>query len=450
MARSKFSFSKEDSLEPLAPNWFLLIFLAITPLQSLYLRLGSLGAGINLLNLLLLFAFLTWRSRKEFTIPTATSCNVPLILFGLSYCFGLVMRLSTLGSIDFYVIQRLKDTLMPLLVFFIVLNTVRDKEGILKVLIATWLPLPLMFVQFARQFADVGTWHYSNKLRNVVSTFEGLGSNEIAAFFAAYGVFCLVFAFIIDSVKIRVTLFVLAAMNAYCVMFSYSRGSWLAFVAGLALGGWYMNRKIAITVIPIAFVFGGALLPFLPVSVQERVTTIFVDDESERDNSAESRFVLWGIAWEEFKKSPIVGRGYRTFVEANPWRKDTHGYYMKLLAEFGLVGFSIFMILFWRTFKAARYLSVSSQDPLFRALGTAMVGCIGVFAIGNIFGDRMSHYPLAMYFWSYLALILRAIKLEEESPAAVQQAPAKQKFSLQTARRKDVQPSRPISPQPGR
>jgi len=42
-----------------------------------------------------------------------------------------------------------------------------------------------------------------------------------------------------------------------------------------------------------------------------------------------------------------------------------------------------------------------------------MLGCITTFLIGNMFGDRFSHYPLVTYFWVYLALVLRALFLCE-------------------------------------
>jgi len=150
----------------------------------------------------------------------------------------------------------------------------------------------------------------------------------------------------------------------------------------------------------------------MPVSVQERFSTIFVDKESERDESAESRFVLWGIAMNEYVKSPITGIGFHVFHHVNPYRgKDTHNYFVKILTEQGIVGITVLLVIFYYSTKLSLLLYRTSSDPLFKALGLGMLGAITAFFIGNMFGDRMSHYPISAYFWTYLALVQRALLL---------------------------------------
>ena len=76
--------------------------------------------------------------------------------------------------------------------------------------------------------------------------------------------------------------------------------------------------------------------------MQERFDSISVEEEAERDVSAQSRFVFWGLAYKQFLDNPIIGKGVLTFKESypeeNPEKKDTHNYYMKLLAENGIIG----------------------------------------------------------------------------------------------------------------
>ena len=49
-----------------------------------------------------------------------------------------------------------------------------------------------------------------------------------------------------------------------------------------------------------------------------------------------------------------------------------------------------------------------------KLLGIGFFGVVVSFAIGNIFGDRFSHYPLSAYFYVYLAISLRALILTRE------------------------------------
>lgn len=181
---------------------------------------------------------------------------------------------------------------------------------------------------------------------------------------------------------------------------------------------WHTKKKLLVFLIPLTFLFGGIAINFLPYSVQERFESIFVEQESERDESAQSRFVFWGIAIDQFFKNPIVGHGYQTFIVANPYHMDTHNYYLKLLAEQGVIGFIIFIVLLWRAAKVGRSLYDETDDPLYKALGIGLLGIVVSLAFGNIFGDRYTHYPLSAYFYVYMALALRALILTRESNPA--------------------------------
>jgi len=154
----------------------------------------------------------------------------------------------------------------------------------------------------------------------------------------------------------------------------------------------------------------------MPVSVQERFSTIFVEDESERDESALSRFVLWDIAMNEYIKSPITGIGFHVFHHVNPYGgKDTHNYFVKILTEQGIIGITVLIIIFYQSTKLSLKLFRSSNDSLFKAIGLGMLGAITAFFIGNMFGDRMSHYPVSAYFWTYLALVQRALIINKKT-----------------------------------
>lgn len=188
----------------------------------------------------------------------------------------------------------------------------------------------------------------------------------------------------------------------------------VSFLGGLAIMGWCFNKKAAVAAGVAVMIFSSALLTIFPVSVQERFSTIFVEEGEERDRSAESRFVIWEVAFKKYKDSPVFGIGFHSFHHVNPYEgKDTHNYFVKVLTEQGAVGLLILLVIFWRSLVASRSLFYRTSDPLFKALGLGMLGCITTFMIGNMFGDRFSHYPLVTYFWVYLALVLRALCLCE-------------------------------------
>lgn len=400
---------------PIRPNWPLLLFVAMIPLQNIYIgKVPSLGAGLNFINIMIFLSLIVWKTRPECALPTDTKLHAPLYaymaIFVCSSLYG-ILYLGVLGDKHFL---ALKDQLLPMFLFFVVLNSVRHRRGIVWMITATSLPLPYMFYVFRSQLSWFMSWHYTDEMRLVGGTFMKLSSNEIGAFYAAYTLVLAALFYYIKTLRERAVLAVLMGLNLYCLMYSQSRGSWIAFLGGLAVMGWCFNKKAAVAAGVAVMIFSSALLTIFPVSVQERFSTIFVEEGEERDRSAASRSAIWEIAFKKYKDSPVFGIGFHSFHHVNPYEgKDTHNYFVKVLTEQGAVGLLILLMIFWRSLVASRSLFSRTSDPLFKALGLGMLGCITAFMIGNMFGDRFSHYPLVTYFWVYLALVLRALLLCE-------------------------------------
>jgi len=394
----------------------ILILLALIPLQNIYLgKIPSLGMGINFLNVMTLFSFLNWKMNREFRSPTITDINKPLIFFSIIYILSLFYGIYTLGELGERHIEKLKDILIPILIYFIILNSVRDKRGIIITLLATLFPLPYMFHVFRTQLSGVLRWHYDHDFR-ISGTFMELGSNEIAAFYAGY-TFILIALFIcIKNNYARAITGALIILNTYCLIYSYSRGSWLSFLLGLTVLLYFLNKKIFLIVLVLVPILWGTAVTIFPVSVQERINTIFVENEEERDASALSRYTIWENAMSEYRKSPLIGIGFHTFHHLNPYDgKDTHNYYIKLLTEQGIIGLAVFLLILKRATTLSIKLYKIANDELYKAIGLGVIAMISAFSFGNIFGDRLSHYPLSTYFWVYLALAQRAYILCQES-----------------------------------
>lgn len=407
---SPFHVGEQESIRS---NNILLFLIFLIPLQSIYItKLPSLGAGLNLLNICFLLAFFVWKMRPDLNTKTKTALNTPIILSMFSILFALVMHKVTLGVIDGTLVSNVKDIMLAPFLFFITLNSVRDRKGIVLALGATALPLLYMFRVFFAQHRSVYSYHYDHDLR-ISGTFSLLGSNELATFYSAYTLVLVSLFYFIKVTKVRVILGILIVLNMYSLVYSYSRGAYLGFLIALLAILWHTRRKFVYMLIPAMFIFGGVMLNFLPESVQERFESTF-EKESTRDESAQSRFDFWELAWDQFLENPIVGQGYHTFVERNPAKLDTHNYYLKLLAEQGIIGFIIFVVIMWRALKVGRDLYDESDDPLYKALGIGFFGVVVSLAFGNIFGDRFSHYPLSAYFYVYLALTLRALIITRE------------------------------------
>jgi O-antigen ligase len=150
-------------------------------------------------------------------------------------------------------------------------------------------------------------------------------------------------------------------------------------------------------------------LPWVPDEYSERVASIFADEE-KRDESANSRPVLWGIAMRIWQDHPIAGVGLRNFSPVKETYSDrvdglvkseemhqlifnqprvTHGLYPGLMAETGFIGTALFVILLFRNVRcriSMRADEQQNQAGLLQQAKGAQAGLVG-FAVAAIFGD---------------------------------------------------------------
>lgn len=143
-----------------------------------------------------------------------------------------------------------------------------------------------------------------------------------------------------------------------CVVISTKRMFMLLSVLGLLipflLTSNYAKIRKFFKIISIIIVGGVLAYQFVP-QVQNafgRFALSFLTDDETISSSG--RNILWKMAIEIFNSHKIVGVGFSNFIDysgvhySNPWAGvyHTHGIYYGLLAETGIVGFTLFVTLF--------------------------------------------------------------------------------------------------------
>ena len=108
------------------------------------------------------------------------------------------------------------------------------------------------------------------------------------------------------------------------------------------------------------------------------------------DSSSEERLTLWRDALGMFKQNPITGTGFNTyeFMHRVGSYRDTHNYYLKVLAETGLVGIVLFLFLLRMLFTAGWRLYRTTDDPFWSAIATGFTALVVCGIVLNFFGDR--------------------------------------------------------------
>jgi putative inorganic carbon (HCO3(-)) transporter len=386
-------------------NWPLLLLIILMPLRNIQLQyIPNLGGGINIINVLFLLSlFHSFIYGKK--LETKPSINGLLVWYILSSLIALYFGYAYLISGAEGLWKVMKDSLIPVFMVFIVQRSVLDEVQWRRVLIAMLVPLPYIMKVVWNQYQSVSSWHYSDDLR-ISGTFMDLGANEMGAFsvtMAMISLGCLLTCWSIK--KYRYIFLVCFISAAVCLLYSYSRGGYISFILGaiFIIKNCEHRKKIftPLMIVVVLFLFN------LPKSVEERFSTINASDE-ERDESADSRFVFWAIVLNKYLERPIQGFGFYTAQDKriNPHEMDTHNYYVKMLVERGLIGFLTFILLL-RAYKKliTEKLKSNNKDLIKQGVTLGMVGVWYALILGNMFGDRFSHYPISTNIWVLIGLL---------------------------------------------
>ena len=409
MAEAALSPTKDwPRARPARQNWALYLFVILMPLQNIYLQyIPNFGAGLNFLNLMFIAAWLM-ALRCDGGLVRGTGVNGWVLVYMGGAVLALMNGLGNVADPSGHG-NFLKDQLIAVAFVFLAQMSVTDQVGLRRLYLASLVPLPYMFYVLRDQNAAVSAWHYSDHLR-INATFMELGANEMAAFFVTA---CLVaFGLLIATRGGWRALYALAAtLTAIGVVLSYSRTAYIAILAGLAVILLLSRARLKLMLPALALL---VLLPVLmPPAAVERFDSISIE-EGERDESTDSRFEFWEEAMHHFQQHPIVGTGFHTFhhAEFSSREMDVHNFFLRELVEKGLLGALILLGLIWSISRLLwRGLAVAAPGSWYNGLMLGLTGAWIALLIGNVFGDRFTHYPMIAHFWLYLGLALRGLQL---------------------------------------
>ncbi len=147
------------------------------------------------------------------------------------------------------------------------------------------------------------------------------------------------------------------------------------------------------------------------------MTTGDAAEGGQFDSSAQTRLVLWQDAIALFKRNPVTGTGFETYEfmgRVGPYR-DTHNYYVKILAETGVVGMMLYLALLWRLIKSGSSLFYASEDPFWQTIGLGFLALVFCAIALNFFGDRWTYQQVDGYLWVSLGCVIRGLVVMNEA-----------------------------------
>jgi O-antigen ligase len=234
--------------------------------------------------------------------------------------------------------------------------------------------------------------------------------------------------------KTRLWLAVTAVMGSVALLYTLSRGAWLALAMALAVVAVLRNRRILF--------LGTLIVIFLPAlasqAVRDRAASILeiidsIDEgpedpfnETEEDVSAMVRVQQWQALPGMFAEAPIFGHGYAYFPEL--WqetghkKKAAHSSIIEITTELGLFGLLGYAALVFPMILLGWLNSRPDLPPLDRTLGTAAFGIGLCLILLDTSGTRFRNSEVMANFW-ILAGMMVAVRNARSISTQARHAP---------------------------
>jgi O-antigen ligase len=207
------------------------------------------------------------------------------------------------------------------------------------------------------------------------------------------------------------------APMALSLIFTFSRGAWLAMVGALTIYGLIYNWRILLALAAAAYT-APKLVPAIGSRIGYMLSPAYL-----LSSARAGRVARWNAAINKVKNNPLTGEGFGRFggaVAARhiPSSNYVDNFYLKTAAESGLIGIAALAWLLLSGVRCALNTYRRLNDPYLKGLaGGLIAGLLGVLlhnGVENIFEVPM----MTTYFWLLLGMTaaLPHLKGQETPP----------------------------------
>lgn len=421
------------------PNLGLYLLILTLPLQTGRYRLHDFPFGAEFIDILLLGTILGLVIQGKSFVPRGHWSRFLLLyavfcylsLWEGSYFLRVPLPL-WIGDARF---SDWKNYVEMFLLALVVASTVKSKNEVRLLLVMMGLSVLVVNRSYYDTLSGRDLSHFSYQVRDA-GPLGYAGVNGLASFEAMLASLLLGIVVFTRRMLPKVGILLVVATCCYCLLFSFSRGGYVGLLVGMIVVGLFKSRWLL--AVAAVLVIGWQTL--LPVAVQERIamTTGDAAEGQTFEPSAQDRINLWEDAMVLFKQNPITGTGFQTYESMGRLGyADTHNYYVKVLAETGVVGFCLFLVLLWKLFRTGMNLFFITEDPFWRGLSLGFIALLASTVVLNLFGDRWSYQQVDGYLWVILGCVMSGLQSEESTKAEtvedVEQLPGQERPQLAPA-----------------
>lgn len=201
----------------------------------------------------------------------------------------------------------------------------------------------------------------------------------------------------------RLIWFAASGLMVICLLLTGTRGAWLAFAFALAVIGIIYDRRLL-----VAGIVAAVLIALFVPAVSTRIGYLFTPEYLSK-SAASGRIKRWFDAYDQMAMEPLFGVGLGHYGGAVADRvfgtPSVDNYYLKTLAETGLLGLGLFLwlisLVLHQGYKAWQALA----NPKWRYLaGGTFTGLLAIVIHNGV--ENIFEIPyLNTYFWLTVGLL---------------------------------------------
>jgi O-antigen ligase len=414
-------------------EWSLYLFAVLAPLPSLWYPTHQFVLGKDSMDLLFLGATVgMWVQGKR-----SPSTQGRLIVASILYSYVSVWVVSS--YFGFSVPLTLANPVLAdwknyaiMLAWFFLAQALISTEAQARVLMNIFVGV-LLFMCWRELSGFVAGSSFSWS-RRAEGPFwiVGLNSNHFGAFVAQTGLLALGLAGYETQRWRRWMLYTATVLSLYPLQYSYSRGAYVGFMAGLFVLCLLRYRKLLLVAVFVVVMWDTVL----PESVVERISMTGGGEDGALEESAALRLVMWELARGLFSSNPILGIGYQGFIYASADQPlhNVHNYYLQTASEQGVIGIVLLagtlLLGVFTGFKLWR----KATTPFLKGMGLGTLGYSVCVVVVNVFGDRYSQLAMGSYFFLLLGASVRMLRLSQPLPVVPAPLPLRRLPALRLRR----------------
>jgi O-antigen ligase len=407
----------------------------LLPFAVLPFRLGFKPTFLDIALAALVFVWaarlLTGQERRFIASPLGVFVAVFLLWALFSFALGSANARPSVNTI-----RRFAEIVLGILLFFVVVNVVREQEDL------EWVSRALMLAGAAA--ATIGIVLYVIPEEWTVRVLNGLARFDYPGGFGAlryieddpnnpmraigtaidpntFGGMLILFAGLTaPQLFTRRPLFprwlvaVLLAADVTCLVLTYSRSALAGLAVALGVIAVLRYRKL----LPLGLL--GLLLILLLPQTQAYVLR-FAEGIQGQDLATQMRFGEYRDALRLISRYPVFGVGFTGTPDIDLYI-GVSSVYLLIAEQMGLVGLAIFLVtmgafflLFWRTVRAG--MADDRREALLLGLGGALAGVL-VSGVLDHYLFNLAYPHMVSLFWMMLGLAMAAILIERSQAKA--------------------------------